>query len=38
MGSQTVEIKAGCAGRIVKALVQDGDPVEYGQPLFLIAP
>lgn len=38
MGSQTVEIKAGCAGRIVKALTQDGDPVEYGQPLFLIAP
>ena len=37
-GSKTVEIKAAGAGRVIKALAQDGDPVEYGQPLFLIAP
>ena len=37
-GGDTMEIKAGCAGRVVKVLAQDGDPVEYGQPLFLVAP
>lgn len=37
-GAQSVAIKAAGAGRIIKALAQDGDPVEYGQPLFLIAP
>ncbi|HDL85341.1 MAG TPA: acetyl-CoA carboxylase biotin carboxyl carrier protein [Candidatus Acetothermia bacterium] len=28
------EIKAEFAAKIVKALVEDGDPVQYGQPLF----
>lgn len=37
-GADPVEIKAPAAGRLVKALIDDGKPVEYGQPLFLIAP
>src|SRR5437879_3588769 len=37
-GADAMEIMAGCAGRVVKVLAQDGDPVEYGQPLFLVAP
>ena len=32
------EIKAKVSGVIVKCLVKDGDPVEYGQPLFLVRP
>lgn len=30
------EIKAECSGEIVEALVDDGEPVEFGQPLFLV--
>jgi acetyl-CoA carboxylase biotin carboxyl carrier protein len=30
------EIKAECAGEIVEVLVENGEPVEYGQPLFLV--
>ncbi|GGG05823.1 acetyl-CoA carboxylase biotin carboxyl carrier protein [Paenibacillus abyssi] len=30
------EIAAGVEGEIVEALVQDGDFIEYGQPLFLV--
>ena len=30
------EIKAEVSARIVKVLVEDGDPVQYGQPLFLL--
>ncbi|MCW8132005.1 MAG: acetyl-CoA carboxylase biotin carboxyl carrier protein [Planctomycetota bacterium] len=30
------EIKAECTGKIVKVLVEDAKPVEYGQPLFLV--
>jgi len=30
------EIEAEISGRIVKILVEDSDPVEYNQPLFLI--
>ena len=30
------EIKAEVSARIAKVLVNDGDPVEYGQPLFLL--
>ena len=30
------EIKAEIKGRVVKVLVEDGHPVEYGQTLFLI--
>lgn len=30
------EIPAGVSGRIVAVLVQNGDPVEYGQPLFKV--
>ena len=32
------EIKAECAGAIKEILVADGEPVEYGQPLFLVEP
>jgi acetyl-CoA carboxylase biotin carboxyl carrier protein len=32
------EIKAETSGRIVQILVQNGEPVEFGQPLFLIQP
>ena len=31
------EIKAEVAGEILEILVQNGEPVEYGQPLFLIS-
>lgn len=30
------EIPAGVSGRIVAVLAQNGDPVEYGQPLFKV--
>jgi len=30
------EVRAETAGRIVEILVSDGDPVEFGQPLFRI--
>ena len=32
------EIEAKVAGRIEKILVENGQPVEYGQPLFLVNP
>jgi acetyl-CoA carboxylase biotin carboxyl carrier protein len=32
------EIPAECSGRIVAALVQNGDAVEFGQPLFRVEP
>ena len=32
------EIKAGCSGTIERVLVKSGDPVEFGQPLFLVKP
>ncbi|MBM4014796.1 MAG: acetyl-CoA carboxylase biotin carboxyl carrier protein, partial [Planctomycetes bacterium] len=32
------EIKAEKAGKIVQILVENGEAVEYGQPLFLIQP
>jgi biotin carboxyl carrier protein len=32
------EIQAETAGRIVKILVQDAQPVEFGQDLFLVDP
>ena len=32
------EIEADVAGTVVAILVEDGSPVEYGQPLFKIAP
>jgi len=31
------EIESEVRGRVVKVLVENGQPVEYGQPLFLIA-
>ena len=31
------EIKADHKGRIVKILLENGEPVEFGQPLFLVA-
>ena len=32
------EIKAEIKGRIAKILVENGHPVEYGQPVFLVEP
>lgn len=32
------EVKAGVSGVIEKILVENGDPVEYGQPIFLVRP
>jgi len=32
------EIKAECSGTVVKVLVNNGQAVEFGQPLFLIKP
>ena len=32
------EIEAEVKGRIVKVLVEDANPVEYDQPLFLVEP
>ena len=32
------EIESKVAGRIVKILVENSQPVEYGQPLFLVEP
>ena len=30
------EVKAEVSGRVVKMLVESGQPVEFGQPLFLV--
>ena len=30
------EIKAECSGEIVEVLIENGEPVEHGQPLFLV--
>jgi biotin carboxyl carrier protein len=32
------EIESKLAGRIVKIVVENGQPVEFGQPLFLLEP
>jgi acetyl-CoA carboxylase biotin carboxyl carrier protein len=32
------EIESKVAGRVVKILVENSQPVEYGQPLFLVEP
>jgi acetyl-CoA carboxylase biotin carboxyl carrier protein len=32
------EIEAKSAGRVVRVLVENGQPVEYGQPLFVLEP
>ena len=32
------EIEAKAAGRIARVLVENAQPVEYGQPLFLLEP
>lgn len=32
------EIKAECEGEIVEILVENGHPIEYGQPLFFVRP
>jgi biotin carboxyl carrier protein len=32
------EIEADVAGTVIGVLAEDGAPVEYGQPLFKIAP
>lgn len=37
-GAKTVELKAPAAGTLVGAGPEDGKTVEFGQPLFFIAP
>ena len=32
------EIESKVAGRVIRVLAENGQPVEYGQPLFLIEP
>ena len=32
------EIKAEIGGKIIEVLVENGEPVEFGQPLFLVKP
>jgi len=32
------EIKAEVAGTIEKILVENGNPVEFGQPMFMVKP
>ncbi len=32
------EIKAQCTGTITKVLVENGQPIEFGQPLFIVKP
>ena len=32
------EIKAQCKGTVTKVLVANGEPVEFGQALFLVKP
>ncbi|HAK60728.1 MAG TPA: acetyl-CoA carboxylase, biotin carboxyl carrier protein [Nitrospiraceae bacterium] len=32
------EIESEATGKVVQALVEDGQPVEYGQPLFIVEP
>ena len=32
------EIESEVSGKVVKVLVEDGSPVEFGQPLFLVEP
>ena len=32
------QIEADIGGKLVRILVENGDPVEYGQPLFVISP
>lgn len=32
------EIKAEIGGKIIEILVENGEPVEFGQPLFLVKP
>lgn len=32
------EIESEIAGRVVRVLIQNGQPVEYGQPLFVVEP
>jgi biotin carboxyl carrier protein len=32
------QIEADIDGKLVRILVENGDPVEYGQPLFVINP
>jgi acetyl-CoA carboxylase biotin carboxyl carrier protein len=32
------EIKAQCAGTVSQVLVENGDAVEFGQPLFIVTP
>lgn len=36
--SVLTEIEAGCDGVVTRVLATDGQPVEYGQPLFEVSP
>ena len=32
------EIESECDGIVIEIMIENGDPVEYNQPLFLIDP
>ncbi|MBI2469175.1 MAG: biotin/lipoyl-binding protein, partial [Candidatus Rokubacteria bacterium] len=32
------EIESKVSGRVIRVLAENGQPVEYGQPLFLVEP
>jgi acetyl-CoA carboxylase biotin carboxyl carrier protein len=35
--NQPTEVEAGCSGVVTKVLAEDGQPVQYGQPLFEVS-
>jgi acetyl-CoA carboxylase biotin carboxyl carrier protein len=37
-GKAPVPVKASCAGRVARVMVEPGQAVQYGQPLFLLEP
>jgi len=37
-GGKALEVPAPQAGRLVKLLIEDGKPAEFGQPLFVLRP
>lgn len=38
MGQKNIEVKAPASGKIIKTVIEDGKPVEFGQTLFLLSP
>lgn len=38
MGQKRLEVASPLSGKVVKAVIEDGKPVEFGQTLFLLSP